>query len=106
RSIVVPPPTTVRRVRDEDQPAYLYHRIPAGGTRADLKGKKQKRHDLEVSLTGDTSRFEVPSGTDVILTAQTDKHLKSDAIRFLPLSKGVAEVNDVIKLLEDKNFDC
>jgi hypothetical protein len=104
RIIVVPPPTIVRLVRDEDQPAYLYHRIPAGGTRADLKGKKQKRHDLEVSLTGDTSRFEVPAGTDVVLTAQTDKHLKHDAVRFLPPRKGVAEVKEPIEQVDDQNF--
>jgi hypothetical protein len=104
RIIVVPPPTIVRLVRDEDQPAYLYHRIPAGGKSADLKGKKQKRRDLEVSLTGDTSRFEVPSGSDVILTAQTDKHLKPDAIRFLPPRKGMAEVKEPIELLDDQNF--
>lgn len=104
RIIVVPPPTIVRLVRDEDQPAYLYHRIPAGGKTADLKGKKQKRRDLEVSLTGDTSRFEVPSGSDVILTAQTDKHLKPDAIRFLSPRKGVAEVKEPIELLDDQNF--
>jgi hypothetical protein len=104
RIIVVLPPTIVRLVRDEDQPAYLYHRIPAGGTRADLKGKKQKRHDQEVSLTGDTSRFEVPAGTDVVLTAQTDKHLKPDAVRFLPPRKGVAEVKEPIEQIDDQNF--
>lgn len=104
RIIVVPPPTIVRLVRDEDQPAYLYHRIPAGGNLADLKGKKQKLHDLEVSLTGDTSRFEVPAGTDVLLTAQTDKYLKPDAVRFLPPRKGVAEVKEPIEMLDGQTF--
>jgi hypothetical protein len=104
RIIVVPPPAIVRLVRDEDQPAYLYHRIPAGGTRTDLQGKKQKRHNQEISLTGDTSRFEVPSGTDVVLTAQTDKPLKPDAVRFLPPRKGVAEVHEPIEQLDDQSF--
>src|SRR5207249_8164176 len=62
------------------------------------------RRSLAVSLTGYTSRFEVPSGSDVILTAQTDKHLKPDAIRFLPPRKGVAEVKEPIELLDDQNF--
>jgi hypothetical protein len=104
RIIVVPPPTIVRLVRDEDQPAYLYHRIPAGGTRADLKGKKQKLHDQEVSLTGDTSRFEVPAGTDVLLIAQTDKYLKPDGVRFLPPRKGVPEVKEPIEMLDSQTF--
>jgi hypothetical protein len=104
RIIVVPPPTIVHLSRDEDQPAYLYHRIPAGGTRADLKGKKQKLHDQEISLTGDTSRFEVPAGTDVVLTAQTDKYLNPDAIRFLPPRKGVAEVKAPIEILDGQTF--
>jgi hypothetical protein len=104
RITLVPPPTIVRLVRDEDQPAYLYYRIPSGATRADLKGKKQKLRDQEVSLTGDSSRFEVPAGTDVVLTAQTDKKLKPGGVRILPPRKGMAEVKVPIEQPDDQTF--
>ena len=104
RITLVPPPTIIRLVRDEDQPAYLYYRIPRGASRADLKGKKQKLRDQEVSLTGDSSRFEVPAGTDVVLTAQTDKRLKTGGVRFLPPRKGMAEVNVPIEQPDDQTF--
>jgi hypothetical protein len=104
RITLVPPPTIVRLVRDEDQPAYLYYRIPSGATRADLKGKKQKLRDQEVSLTGESSRFEVPAGTDVVLTAQTDKKLKSGGVRFLPPRKGMADIKVPIEQPDDQTF--
>jgi hypothetical protein len=104
RIILVPPPTIVRLVRDEDQPAYLYYRVPSGASPAALKGKKQKLRDQEVSLTGESSRFEVPAGTDVVLTAQTDKKLKPDRVRFLPPRKGMAEVKVPIEQPDDQTF--
>jgi hypothetical protein len=73
---VVPPPDLAELAIDEDQPAYLYHRIPYDGSVTDLKGQKQQfRHRL-ISLTGEKSSVEVPAGTDVVLTAKATKELR------------------------------
>ncbi len=85
RITVVPPPTVVELSLDEAQPAYLYHQVPSDGTKDDLRGKKHLFRDRPVSLTGDTSRIDVPVGTDVELTAKTDKDLRRpDGVRLLP----------------------
>src|SRR5947209_2143455 len=76
---LVPPPMLTQLSRDEARPAYLYHRPPLGappqGGPAALKGLKQQFKDLGVSLTGPTSQFSVPGGTDVDLTGLVDKDL-------------------------------
>jgi hypothetical protein len=80
--LVVPPPSLVRLVRDEYQPAYLYYR----GKPEFLRGKKQVRRNLTVSLYGgDTSRIDLPAGSDVVLTATTDKELEPDGVRVLSI---------------------
>ncbi len=84
RIVVVPPPEITELSRDEFQPAYLFYRIPKGTEVAALRGKRQKVSDLPVSLTGDTSRFEVPAGTDVILSARIDKELQPGGVRLRP----------------------
>ena len=85
RITVVPPPTVVELSLDEAQPAYLYHQVPSDGTKDDLRGKKHLFRDRPVSLTGDTSRIDVPVGTDVELTAKTDKDLRRpNGVRLLP----------------------
>jgi hypothetical protein len=102
---VVPPPTLVELLRDDARPAYLYHRPPLGGEPRDLRGRKQKVENLAVSLAGDTSRIEVPSGTDVVLTAKTDKPLAgSNGVRILPPRKGVAAVKVPIERLDANTF--
>jgi hypothetical protein len=57
--IVVPPPSLVALTRDEYHPAYLYYRA-----RPELlRGKKQVRRDLPVSLFGgDVSNIDLPAG--------------------------------------------
>ena len=69
------PPVLSRLVRTEFQPAYLHHAPPDQGTLADLKGLRQRMPDAEVSLTGGQSVFSVPHGTEVVLTATSDKPL-------------------------------
>src|SRR5262249_38328643 len=55
--IVVPPPSLVALTRDEYHPAYLYYR----GRPELLKGKKQVRRNLPVSLFGgDVSPIDLP----------------------------------------------
>ena len=87
---VVPPPNVIELTVDEAQPAYLYHPVPADGTAADLRGKKQHFPPRPISLTGDKSVIQVPAGTDVVIAARTDKPLReSDGIR-LTAAKGSA----------------
>jgi hypothetical protein len=92
RIIVVPPPSIISLMLDEAHPAYLYHRIPRDGTVDDLRGQKQHFNQRPASLTGDTSRIDVPAGTDVVVTATTDKPLQIPGVRILPGRKGAPAV--------------
>ncbi len=78
---LVPPPMLTRLTRDEDRPAYLFHRAPLDGGAAALKGLKQHVADLGVSLSGPVSQFTVPAGTDVELSGQVDKPLTNINLR-------------------------
>jgi hypothetical protein len=90
---LVPPPMLIRLERDEYVPAYLYHRTPADGKLDDLKGQKQVKLNQPVSLTGSTSRLEIPSGTDMVLRGETDKELTEIRIRYRTAAKpGVKEI--------------
>jgi hypothetical protein len=89
---VVPPPTLQELEREEAQPAYLYHRVPLGGSAADLKGRKHRFPRERVYLGGDTSRIDLPAGTDLKLigstgTGEKDKDLEKVAI----LPRGLQE---------------
>jgi hypothetical protein len=81
---LVPPPSLMELYRDEDRPAYLYHRPPRDGSLDDLKGLKQQVRRQPVSLTGETSRIDLPAGTDIRLVAVSDKDLVPGGIRLLP----------------------
>jgi hypothetical protein len=73
---VVPPPVIEEMNADLFVPAYRLYR-PAQGERPEaLKGLKQVLRNQGVSLQGgDKSTIQVPSGTDVVLEARTDKKL-------------------------------
>jgi hypothetical protein len=110
---VVPPPTLTGLVRDEYRPAYLYYRVPADSTAADLKTRKQAFLGGVSSVSGgDTTRIQVPLGTDIVLTATVDKSLRrrdeqagtTDGVRILPPRRGVAEVRAPIELLDEHTF--
>jgi hypothetical protein len=78
--IVVPPPSLIKLTRDQYEPAYLYYR----GKADELRGRKQVRRNLDVSLFGgDVSRIDLPAGSDIVLTATTDKELQPDGVRVL-----------------------
>jgi hypothetical protein len=73
---VVPPPAIEEMNADLYEPAYRFYRLPQGDRAEDLKGKKQVLRKQGVSLQGgDKSTIQVPSGTDVMLEARTDKKL-------------------------------
>ena len=83
---VVSPPMLTKLVRTEYQPAYLFHappQLPAGETPETpyLAGKHQRLADKALSLTGDRSVVTVPAGTELVLTATTDKDLIDAVIR-------------------------
>jgi hypothetical protein len=78
---LVPPPMITKLTRDEDRPAYLFHRPPLDGGATALKGLKQRVADLGVSLSGPVSQFSAPAGTDMVLTGQVDKDLQKAALR-------------------------
>lgn len=104
RIIVVPPPEVVELTRDEAQPAYLFYRLPRGTEAEELRGKKQLLRDVPVSLTGDTSRFEVPAGTDVVLKARTDKELRRpDGVRNKP-RPGSAAPPEPVEQIDEHQF--
>lgn len=101
---VVPPPDLVEMTLDEDQPAYLYHRPPRGGTGADLKGLRQIFRGLPVSLTGERSSVDLPAGTDVVLTARTDKPLRErDGVRAVP-AQGAEPVDVPLEQVDATTF--
>ena len=89
---LVPPPSLVGLGVQENRPAYLYYRPDDGTTLADLRGKKQAFEERDVLQAGsETSRIDLPAGTDVVLTAKSDKALKE---AFLKAAKTVDEMRD------------
>lgn len=100
RITLVPPPAFTKLERDEYLPAYLYHRAPADGSLELLKGLKQVRENVGISLTGSTSRFEVPSGTDIVIRGETDKELTQARIRFRG-AKGAAGTPETPGIVEN-----
>lgn len=82
RITLVPPPLLTRLEKDEFVPAYPYYRPPADGTLTDLKGQKQARTGLGVSLAGALSRLEIARGGDLILRGEVDKDLSEARLRY------------------------
>lgn len=82
RITLVPPPMLTRLEKDEFVPAYPYHRPPADGTAEDLKGRKQARLGVGVSLMGTMSRIEIARGGDLILRGEVDKDLSEARLRY------------------------
>jgi hypothetical protein len=77
---LVPPPSLTHLSLNKAEPAYIYWRLQ-GGDQTPLKGKKQRFHDVPVSITGEVSSIQVPLGTDLELIAHADRELK-DGVRL------------------------
>jgi hypothetical protein len=76
--VVVAAPNLVSLMRQERRPAYLYYQLAGDVTAKDLRGKKQLMTEEPCSIFGgETTRIDVPAGTDVTLTAVTDKPIAS-----------------------------
>lgn len=114
RITLVPPPSFTKLERDEYVPAYLFQRAPADGTLETLKGLRQVREGVGISLTGSTSRFEVPTGADIVLRGEVDKELIQARILYRSANgEGAAAAPGRIEELEigadrhsiEKRFD-
>jgi hypothetical protein len=93
---LVPAPSLIALGVQENRPAYLFYRPDDKTSLADLRGKKQPFEERDVLQAGsETSRIDVPAGTDVVLTAKSDKELKE---AFLKAAKTVDEVRLVADL--------
>jgi hypothetical protein len=100
---LVAPPMLQKLSRDEERPAYLFHRAPLDGGPEKLKGLKQHMPDLGLSLSGPVSQFTVPAGADIELFGQVDKPLVKAVLR--PRSaKGTAAGNAMTLPLSDDNI--
>jgi hypothetical protein len=104
--VVVPPPSLVELSRDEEQPAYIYHRPPAGAGPGFLRGKKQHFTDIPVSLSGSASRIEVPAGTNVVLKGTTDKPLRTPGGMQIRPKEGSAPVSARVRETSDFSFEA
>ncbi len=95
---LVPAPSLIALGVQESRPAYLFYRPDDKISLADLRGKKQPFDERDVLQAGsETSRIDVPAGTDVVLTAKSDKELQE---AFLKAAKTVNEVRLVADLPE------
>jgi hypothetical protein len=99
---VVDPPALEGLVREEERPAYLYYRPAPDGKPEDLHGLKQPFEGAGVSVQGsETSRIDVPAGTNVVLTGTATKELR--AVKILPRKAGVeVKVERQPELLDDR----
>jgi hypothetical protein len=86
---ILPPPAITKLLSQESRPAYLYYRPAEGTDPGVLSGKKQLFNPVDIfqSTSGsDTSKIEVPAGTDVVLTGVANKELSS--VRLQPRKAG------------------
>ena len=72
---LVPAPLIRKLAATQFQPAYLHHAPPQDKGYPDLRGLRQRIADRELALTGKKSLFNVPPGTELVLTATTDKKI-------------------------------
>jgi hypothetical protein len=102
---VVPPPGLAELTRDEEQPAYLYHRAPLGGGQAKLQHQRQIFRNLPMSLSGAASRIDVPLGTNVVLRGRVDKQLRAEGGVRLVAREGSAPITSPVQLKGDNVFE-
>src|SRR5262249_22635637 len=90
---------------DEERPAYMLYRVRGDDPNA-LRGLRQLMPGRPVSVTGgDTSRIDpVPAGSNLVLTAKTDKELKEVVID--EPRKGAAPVQGEGQLLNKRTFQA
>src|SRR5262249_30734434 len=105
---VVPPPGLTSLTKQENRPAYLYYRTTNRDeaiAKALLKGKRQLFDEVPVTFVGvETSMIDIPIGSDLIVTAKTDKKLQQGSVRILP-RKNAAPLGDYkLEQPDDQTF--
>lgn len=101
---VVPPPELTELRMDTAQPAYLYHRPWAHGSATQLKGLRQQFRNVGISLTGEKSVVEIPSGSNLVLRASSDKALANNGVR-LATHEGAKPILAEIRQLDEHTFE-
>ncbi len=92
---LVPAPSLIALGVQENRPAYLFFRPDDKTSLADLRGKKQPFEERDVLQAGsETSRIDAPAGTDVVLTAKSDKELQEASLK-------AAKTVDEVRLIAD-----
>ena len=104
--VVVDPPMLEQMLREEERPAYLYYRLGRDDNPATLSGKKQRFQSAQVSLQGgDVSRIDVPTGTNLTLTATASKDLVKVWIEPHRLQKaGMPITASPPQMLDERTF--
>lgn len=98
---LVPPPSILSLTVYKEEPAYIYYRVQ--GDQTQLKNKKQIFKNVSISISGDSSVVQVPFGTNMVLTAQSDRDLKPGIlIRKSDKAKANANVPLVEVMQQDK----
>lgn len=90
RITLVPPPTLTMLTRNEERPAYIYHRPPVDAGTEGLRGLRQEVRDQAVSLSGAVSQFGVPVGANIELFGTLDKELAG--VRITPTGRQGAPI--------------
>ncbi len=102
---VVPPPSLIELTSEEHRAAYHFYRV-ADGEQDQLKGLKQTIPPIKLSLLGgDTTRIEgVFAGSDVILTAKTDKDLNLTKVSIEPFRAGAPAIVGEVSVPEKRTI--
>jgi hypothetical protein len=103
RLVVVELPRLEKLESEEERPAYLYYRPSKDGTLAELRGQRQPFEPMAVSLSGDQSTLEVPSGTHLTLTATSSKPLEAVKITAQPKDQKNLRVG-AVNLVDETTF--
>ena len=101
---LIPPPVLVKLGQTSFQPAYLHYAAPVGEGYAALRGLRQQMPEEKLSLTGEKSIFEVPSGTEVILSGTTEKPITNawvvPKVGLIPGAKPGSDARVALKLTD------
>jgi hypothetical protein len=98
---VVPPPSLVSIVLDEERPAYMLYRADRQSP-AVLRGMRQLLTGRGVSTGGDASRVEMPSGSNVVLNCESDKELRE--VTIAEPRAGAEPVKATVEPLDGRHF--
>jgi hypothetical protein len=104
--VVVDPPGLERLMREDERPAYLYYRLGRVVDATLLSGAKQRFEPAQVSLQGgEVSRIDIPTGSNLTLTATASKDLASVAVEAHKLQKaGVPITASQPEMLDSRTF--